>query len=543
MKRFHLAILILIAACSAKNKDIHNQTQKGHEELYASPDAPAKVKNKLKRIVIAATNDIHGQYAPSLIEFEDKDNKGKQAIQVGGVQFISSYFKILKETYDHVLLVDSGDIFPQNSKDLDYARKFYQEMGYDAISIGLSDFNLQLPKGTSSTVEMIKDFAKGSKVPLLLSNLYDLKTARAVEWKGTKSYEIKEIGGIKVGILGIIPNDITSLTPIDNRVGLYVENMLQNTLRYARLVRSLGAQMVVVLTHQSVECGRKIAKAQNLPLSKVNFEPEKADACEMNGIMGEYLTRLPPHLVDVVVGGRNHQKMANFFNGTLLLSGFPEGRSFSYAEFYFDSQSGKIQKDKTVVKQPVMFCHEFFKETSDCYTEDPSVDHKPKIPAEFLGKEIKPDESIKQKFQKFFAPASAQVFQPVIENLLNRFEAQLAFMPRGHGTSQLVTISLTGHQLKKILDERYNQGKSAEWLPQVFETQGKSLHIKINDEMIQPEKTYRVLADLESLQQDRLLKKFITAELTKSLVEHSWNSIAMEDADAISHQLSAPQRQ
>jgi 2',3'-cyclic-nucleotide 2'-phosphodiesterase (5'-nucleotidase family) len=538
MKVFLLSLVILLVACSAKNKDINNQTAKGHEELYSHPNSPDKVGSKLKRLVIAATNDVHGHYGPVTISFEDKQNKGKQEIQVGGVDYIAAYFKILKQVYGNVLLVDSGDILPAQPKDVDYARQFYNELNYDAVTVGLSDFTLPLPKGSRS---LVQDFAKDSKVPVLLSNLFELKTARAVEWPGTKAYELKEINGIKVGILGIVPNDIVELTPIDNRIGLYVENMVQNTLRNARLLRSLGAQIVIVLTHQGVECGKNIAKAQKLPLTKVNFEPERSAVCDMSGVMGEYLTRLPPHLVDVIIGGRNHQKMANYYNGILLLSSFPEGRSFSYAEFFFDAKTNKLLKEQTVVKQPVMFCHEFFKETDDCYTEDPSVDHKAKVVAEFLGKEIRPDEEFKKKFAKFYSPSAASDWKPDA-SALKRFEADVVFFPTTAGNSQLVTVELSGKELKRSLERKFNDNRQEDWIPNPYRIEGRKLYLRVKSESIDNAKTYRILTDVKSLQHDRMLRRLIPAASTRTFTEHSWNTLA-QDGDEVSQALAAPQRQ
>lgn len=538
MKVFFLSLLFLLIACSAKNKDLSNETTKGHEELYSHPDSPDKVKSNLKRLVIAATNDIHAHFGPVTVEFDDKQNKGKQAIQVGGVDYISAYFKILKEVYGSVLLVDSGDLLPSGPKDLEYARQFYNELDYDAVTIGLSDFTLPLPKGPRS---LIQDFAKDSKVPVLLSNLFELKTARAVEWPGTKSYELKEINGIKVGILGIIPNDVVALTPIDNRIGLFVENMVQNTLRNARLLRSLGANIVIVLTHQGVECGKEIAKAKKLPLAKVNFEPEKSDVCDMSGVMGEYLQRLPPQLVDVIIGGRNHQKMANYYNGTLLLSSFPEGKSFSFAEFYFDAKTNKLLKEQTVVKQPVMFCHEFFKETDDCYTEDSTVDHKPKVAAEFLGKEIKPDDQLKKKFAKFYSPSAASDWKPDTK-VLEQFGADIIFFPEGQDRSQLVTVEVSGKDLKRSLERRFNDKRGADWIPNPYLRASGRLYLRVKNEPIDNAKTYRILSDVQSLQQDRTMRRLISASSTRSFVEYSWDLVE-SDGDVVSETLAAPQRQ
>src|SRR5690606_25383154 len=124
-------------------------------------------------------------------------------------------------TYKNVDLLDSGNIL-KDSQSIPLASLFYEILGYDALTVGLRDFNLQVPEELGNSTGLIKNFAETTKTPLILTNLYELKTARLVEWKGTKPYLIKDVGGIKVGILGLIPDDIAGKTPINNRVGFYV---------------------------------------------------------------------------------------------------------------------------------------------------------------------------------------------------------------------------------------------------------------------------------------------------------------------------------
>src|SRR5690606_34591581 len=125
------------------------------------------------------------------------------------------------------------------------------------------------------------------------------------------------------------------------RVGLFVENMIQNTLRQARLLRSLNADIIVVLTHLGMPCGHEQAQEKRLHLEKVNFRPREQGVCDLSSPLGSYLERLPPGLVDVVVGGRHHEKMANFVKDVLVLSGPEKGKGMIYAEFLVDTKKRK----------------------------------------------------------------------------------------------------------------------------------------------------------------------------------------------------------
>lgn len=527
-----LILIFFLGACSFKKNNLENQTQKGHEELYSEPNEISKAPKNLKRIVIAATNDMEGAYGPQSLEYSDSSGSG--TIQAGGVDVISSYFSILRKKYSNILLLDSGDIFSSEASQAATVGEFYSALGYDAFTIGLSDFNVKVPKGQNNNTNFFKSFARTSKTPLLLSNLYDLKSGMVVEWEGSHAYIMKEIDGTKVGIIGLVPDDIVSQTPVDNRVGLYVESMLQSTLRHARLMRSLGAEIIVVLTPQALNCGEEIASSLKLPIKKVNFEPKAKKVCDTSSQLGEYLQRLPPHLVDVVIGGRNHQKVANYVNETLVLSSFGQGMSFSYVEFFIDKDSKKLAKDKTIVHQPVLFCREFFKETKDCYNEDTSFSHKEKMPATFLGEKINPDEAILKIFENYLKNATPSknkttMSHELIKNSLLAFSADVSYFKHSNGHTQLLVLELTKKEITGILEEEFNNAQEGFWIPTPFQKKNNEINIVIGkDDLV------KVLSDLETIQKHHYLKKFITNNSVHPLMTYSLNSILKDELDEVS---------
>lgn len=525
MKYFILSLFLFSAACSYKKNDLANQTQNGHEELYSEPDEPETSEEKgFKKIVIASTNDIGGSLGTQAIKIKDNHNKDRLHIEIGGVDFYSSYLKILRETYKSVVLVDSGDFLPADSEDFKLVQDFYSQLNYNAISPGLTD----LSSRSSGGMNPVKKFAESSPVSVLASNLYELKTARGIEWKGISQYEMTEVNGIKVGIIGILPDDISTLTPVDNRVGLYVENMLQSTLHQARRLRSLGAQIIVVTTHQGLDCGDSIAETSKLPITKVNFEPSKEDICNLTGPLGSYLQRLPAQLVDVVIGGRTHKKVANLINGIVVLSGFDSGKSFSYVELALDEKTGKINPEKTIIHQPVMICREFFKETNDCYTEDPSINHKERVPAKFLGIPVERNEEMRTKFRKFYDDVSVGMRKSV-EDLLKSHSADIIYSPASRDSTHLVILKLSGAEFSRWLEISYNQEETHLWKPSPFTRQDDHLVLSVNGENIISAKEYRILTNVESLQSRAELWKYISSGNLISLAEDSWKGSSGSD--------------
>ncbi len=525
MKYFFFSLLLITVACSFKKNELANQTQNGHEELYSEPHERKLTDDEgVKTIVIASTNDISGNLGSQAIKITDNHNKERLSVEIGGVDFFLSYVKVLREKFKAVVLIDSGDFLPSSPEDYKQVQDFYSQLKYDAISPGLTDLSARSSVGSHP----VKKFAESSQVTVLASNLYELKTARGVEWKGMDQYKMIEIDGTKVGVIGILPDDISTLTPIDNRIGLYVENMLQSTLHQARRLRSLGAQIIVVSTHQGLECGEAIAETSKLPITKVNFDPKKADICNLKSPLGVYLQRLPAHLVDVVIGGRTHKKIANLINGIVVLSGFDSGKSFSYAELSVDVNTGKVLPEKTVIHQPVMICREFFKESNDCYTEDPSVNHRERIPAKFLGVEIESNEELRHKFQKYFDDAPVG-FRKSPEELIKKYSADIVYSPDSGNSTHLVVLNLKGSDLSHWLEMSYNEEETHLWRPSPFSRESDNLILRLSGENLNSEKNYKILTNVESLQTRMELWKHLSSGNLISLTEDSWDEKVSSD--------------
>jgi 5'-nucleotidase/UDP-sugar diphosphatase len=103
-----------------------------------------------------------------------------------------------------VLLLDSGAVFAYQSDNAKLHLKAMELMGYDALNLGIPELLLgkEFLERTSSQVTF----------PYIASNL--LYGGSRLPW--TREYVIKEVGGMKVAILGILdPDDLKSPPPDD----------------------------------------------------------------------------------------------------------------------------------------------------------------------------------------------------------------------------------------------------------------------------------------------------------------------------------------
>ena len=127
----------------------------------------------------------------------------------GGLARRFFYIDSVRKEAKSLLILDGGDAlvlsFFDRESEREKARKragvvlkIYEKMGYDALNVGDTDLGLG--------VEYLKTLQKKSKIPFLSTNLKEKKTGRPI----FKSHLVKEVDGMRIGIIGLLTPDIHS---------------------------------------------------------------------------------------------------------------------------------------------------------------------------------------------------------------------------------------------------------------------------------------------------------------------------------------------
>jgi 5'-nucleotidase len=384
-----IIMLALLAACSFNGKN-SNERPDGHKRLYSAPDAEESldIPRGGKRLIIVGTNDMRGRIEAWQQGARDKHHPGEVLVSVGGVEVLARHLQILRrQNPAAVLTLDAGNALAGGKPEATI--EALREMGYDAYTLGMEDLK-QVPKrGPHRWLSSLSP-AK-SEPTLLLSNLVDLHTSEPVKWGNSVPTLLKEVNGVKVGVLGLFTDSVPKLATSRTLNGLYVESALQALLKHTRALRLKGAEVIVLMVDGQLSCGRALAGERKLPVDKVNFDPRAPGACDEGGPLATLLAETPPGLVDVVVSAGDG-KVANFVSGIPVVQAFADGTSFSRVDLMV--ANGKVVEEHTRIHQPVRLCHRFFKATDDCYTGDESVDHRELVPARYLGEAVVPEERI-----------------------------------------------------------------------------------------------------------------------------------------------------
>lgn len=207
--------------------------------LFTSPAAAA-----LKTIHILYTNDIHGAITPI---------GGEAGSEAGGVSRMATIIRTLQQqSGGKFLLLDGGD-WGQGSYESGLTRgktliEVMNSLGYDAAEMGNHEFDW----GRAA----LKDMIENAHFPILASNV--LKDGELLE--NVKPYAIKEIDGIKIGVIGVI----SSQTPgtVDPRTieGLEFGDSAKAVKKYLPELQEQGVDITVVLSHQGDKEDVKLAK-------------------------------------------------------------------------------------------------------------------------------------------------------------------------------------------------------------------------------------------------------------------------------------------
>jgi len=218
-------------------------------------------------IVIYHTSDIHGQY------FGKTDEKGKP---YGGFARLAA---VMKNTKTPFLLLDSGDFssgsYESNISDGKYSVDLMNWAGYSALTIGNHDTDF----GDAGLGNMLADF----NGDVLAFNVSQFRIPN----KELKGHAIYNVGGIKVGVIGVAMDGAGTER-------MHVVNVPTTEEFEAQIsaLKSEGAEVIIIIAHDSLinDSTISVDKRTNI-LAPLVQAPSLKD-------------------VDLVLGGHAHMKTA-----------------------------------------------------------------------------------------------------------------------------------------------------------------------------------------------------------------------------------------
>jgi 5'-nucleotidase len=301
MRRFHLAAALILGLLLS----------------VIVPTASARTEARTPvTIQILSVSDWHGQVDP-----QDVVGVGN----VGGAGVISTYWQRDRAANPNTLTFTAGDAFGASPPIASFfneepAVKAMNLMGFDADTFGNHNFD----KGTAHLQTMI-DLADFDYLSANLKNLDDNLT-------GVEPWKIYEVGGVKVGVVGLTNPEAPTLV-FPGRFGtIEVTDPVAAANKAKAQARAAGAKVLVALIHAGITFTDPVTGEQSGPLR---------DFAENVGGF------------DVILGDHTDVQYNAVINNALVVENKSKGVTYSKVLLTVDPQNGRVVDSSVTFVNPL----------------------------------------------------------------------------------------------------------------------------------------------------------------------------------------------
>jgi 2',3'-cyclic-nucleotide 2'-phosphodiesterase/3'-nucleotidase len=263
-------------------------------------------------VVILSTTDMHGRVFPIDYYTNKYDNVG--------IAKVATLVKEARKNDPDLLLVDSGDTIQgtpleyfhnkRNNAPPDPMMLSMNALRYDSMTVGNHEYNFGLK---------VLEKARGeAKFPWLSANTYN-KTATT----HYQPYIVKEVNGVRVGVLGLTTPGIPNWENVPNYEGLEFHETVSEARKWVAILREKEkVDVVAIAMHMGIE--EDLRTGTTNPSQVAN---ENAAIAIARGVPG----------VDVILMGHTHRDVPSLVvNGVLLTQANRWASHVARADIYLE---------------------------------------------------------------------------------------------------------------------------------------------------------------------------------------------------------------
>ncbi|MGA8900245.1 bifunctional metallophosphatase/5'-nucleotidase [Bradyrhizobium sp.] len=486
--------------------------------VASAPAMPATAQTATVELRILAINDLHGYLRPSLggIKIADPNDKTKKiTVPAGGVEHMATLVKELSEGHRNTIFVAAGDLIGASPL---LSAMFHDEPTIESLSMmGLalaSVGNHEFDEGK----EEIKRMQNGGCHPVdkchgphpFLGAKFHYLAASTIETATGKTifppYEIREFEGIPVAFIGLTLKGTAGIISPTSAAGLEFRDEAETVNALVPELKARGIEAIVVLVHEG-----------GYPAGDYNECPAISGAIVD---IGKKFDRA----VDLVFSGHTHQPYVCNIDGRLVTSADKYGTLVTAIDVTLDSKtrdviaakadnvivrSGQLAKDseQTALIEAYDRLVPIANRRAGSVTD--TLSRVPNNAGESVLGDVIADAQLAatagatlgRAVIAFTNPGGLRADVTRKDDGVVTYADLFASQPFGN---QLVTLSLTGSQIKNALEQQWldprrtrilqvSKGFSYTW------KSGKSLgdHViaasmSLNGERIDPARSYRV---------------------------------------------------
>jgi 2',3'-cyclic-nucleotide 2'-phosphodiesterase/3'-nucleotidase len=307
-----LLFLASVGSFSIECTFAHSRRDLGAWHAVPLQESKPPQTNPNVHITILGTTDLHGHIEP-LDYFTNKPAQW-------GLAKIATLVKQVRAEQPNVLLLDGGDTIQGTPLAYYFARTDTDKpnpmivamnaLGYDAAAVGNHEFNFGL--------DLLWKVKREARFPILAANV---KQKYANAPKRFEPYIVKEVGGVRVAIVGFVTPAIPHVEIPANYAGYEFEPIVDAARRVISEVRK-RSDVVIVVSH-----------------SGLPSDPPWSDELSGENAMLELAQQVPG--IDVILFGHTHGELAErTINGVLLTQPRLWGRSLARIDLDVSRDAG-----------------------------------------------------------------------------------------------------------------------------------------------------------------------------------------------------------
>jgi 5'-nucleotidase len=308
--------------------------------LLSAASACAQTSNEPVDVTLLAINDFHGNLrpAPGGISIDDPADKTRKiTLPAGGAEHMATLVKQLRAGKKNTAFVAAGDLIGASPF---LSALFHDEptiealsmMGLEIASVGNHEFDegrdelLRMQHGGCHPLDGCKGphpFA-GATFRYLAASTIDTKTGKPL----LPPYEIRSFEGIPVAFIGLTLKGTPNLVAPPGIAGLEFRDEAETVNALVPELRTKGVEAIVVLIHEG-----------GLPTGDYN---------ECPGISGPIvdIVKKFDKAVDVVISGHTHRAYTCEIDGRLVTSGDKYGTLITTIDLQLDRATRNITRAK-----------------------------------------------------------------------------------------------------------------------------------------------------------------------------------------------------
>jgi 5'-nucleotidase len=315
--------------------------------LMPAPTPRAETQAAPVSVRILAINDFHGNLRPPAggIRIADPDDKSKKiTVAAGGAEHMATLVKQLRDGAQNTIFVAAGDLIGASPF---LSAMFHDEptiealsmMGLEAASVGNHEFDegkdelLRMQNGGCHPADGCQGPHPfpGASFHYLAASTFEKSTGRTI----FPAYQIREFSGIPVAFIGLTLKGTPDIVRPAGVAGLEFRDEAETVNALVPELKARGVEAIVVLIHEG-----------GFPTGDYN---------ECPGISGPIvdIVKKFDKAVDVVISGHTHRAYVCEIDGRLVTSGDKYGTLVTTIDLKLDPATHDVisaRADNVIVR-------------------------------------------------------------------------------------------------------------------------------------------------------------------------------------------------